>query len=309
VNAVLNQQNATGVGGEVQLATSNFAVSGGYSPWGFLVSNVIGRLDWRPANGPFTFMAARDSIKDSQLSYSGLHDPGLAGPGYEGNIWGGLIATGGDVQFGRSDPNSHFYVSGGGQYIDGVHVQTNHRYEGDAGAYWRLKEVPDQGNLTVGVNFFGMHYTYNSNFFTYGQGGYFNPQAYYLANVPFSFQGRYGANVHYSVVAAFGVEAFQQDSAPFFPLDTTLEVANNNASYSAETVVSGNYDFKGEMAYHLSDHRFAGGGGFLSLNNTRNYDNQVVGFFVRWDSKEQKESDLGPTGLYPWDGLRPYLAP
>jgi hypothetical protein len=35
----------------------------------------------------------------------------------------------------------------------------------------------------------------------------------------------------------------------------------------------------------------------------------VVGFFVRWDSKEQRESDLGPTGLYPWDGLRPYLAP
>jgi tetratricopeptide (TPR) repeat protein len=306
-SAVLTQQNATGVGGEVQLATSNFAVSGGYSPYGFLVSNVIGRLNWKPANGPFTFTATRDSIKDSQLSYSGLHDPGSAGPGYEGNIWGGVIATGGDVQFGASQPNSGFYVSGGGQYINGVHVQTNHRYEGDAGAYWRVKEVPDEGNLTLGVNFFGMHYTYNSNFFTYGQGGYFSPQAYYLANVPFSFQGRYGANVHYSVVAAFGVEAFQQDSAPFFPLDTALEVGNNNPSYSAETVVSGNYDFHGEMAYHLSDHWFAGG--FLALNNTRNYDNQVVGFFVRWDSKEQRESDLGPTGLYPWDGLRPYLAP
>jgi tetratricopeptide (TPR) repeat protein len=306
-NSVLAQQNATGVGGEVQLAMPNFAVSAGYSPWSFLVSNVIGRLDWKPANGPFTFTATRDSIKDSQLSYSGLHDPGSARPGYEGNIWGGVIATGGDVQFGRSDPDSGFYISGGGQYINGVHVQTNHRYEGDAGAYWRVKEVPDQGNLTVGVNLFGMHYTYNSNFFTYGQGGYFSPQAYYLANVPFTFQGRYGANVHYSVAAAFGVQAFQQDSAPFFPLDTALEVASSNASYSAETVVSGNYDFKGEMAYHLSDHWFAGG--FLSLNNTRNYNNQVVGFFVRWDSKQQVESDLGPTGLYPWDGLRPYRAP
>ena len=306
-NSVLNQQNATGVGGEVQFATSNFAVSGGYSPWGFLVSNVIGRVDWKPGNGPFTFTANRDSVKDSQLSYSGLHDPGSAGPGFEGNIWGGVIATGGDVQFGRSDPNSGFYVSAGGQYLTGVHVQTNDRVDGDAGAYWRVKEVPNEGNLTVGVNFFGMHYAHNSNFFTYGQGGYFSPQAYYLANMPFSFEGRYGANIHYSVVAAFGVEAFQQDSVPFFPLDQALEVANSNASYSSESVVSGNYDFKGEMAYHLSDHWFAGG--FLSLNNTRNYNNQVVGFFVRWDSKEQRESDLGPTGLYPWDGLRPYLAP
>jgi len=159
----------------------------------------------------------------------------------------------------------------------------------------------------VGVNFFGMHYTHNSNFFTYGHGGYFSPQAYYLANVPFTFQGRYGDNLHYNVVAAFGVEGFQQDSVPFFPLDQALEVANNNASYSAQSVVSGNYDFKGEMAYHLRDHWFAGG--FLSLNNTRDYNSQVVGFFVRWDVRPQVESDLGPTGLYPWDGLRPYLAP
>jgi tetratricopeptide (TPR) repeat protein len=306
-NAVLNQQNSTGIGGEVQVAIPNFAASVGYSPWGFLVSNVIGRLNWKPGNGPLTFTVNRDSVKDSQLSYSGLRDPGSAGPNFKGNVWGGVTASGGEVQFGKSDPNSGFYVSGGGQYLSGVHVQNNDRIDGDAGAYFRVKEVPDEGVLTVGVNFFGMHYAHNENFFTYGQAGYFSPQAYYLANVPFSFQGRYGANVHYNVVAAFGVEAFQQDSVPLFPLDQALEVANNNASYSAQSVVSGNYDFKGEMAYHLSDHWFAGG--FVWLNNTRDYDNQTVGFFVRWDVRPQRESDLGPTGLYPWDGLRPYLAP
>ena len=306
-NAVLNQQNATGIGGELQVAIPNLAASIGYSPWGFLVSNVIGRLNWKPGNGPLTFTVNRDSVKDSQLSYSGLRDPGSAGPSFQGNIWGGVTASGGEVQFGKSDPNSGFYVSAGGQYLSGVHVQNNDRIDGDAGAYFRVKEVPDEGVLTVGVNFFGMHYAHNENFFTYGQAGYFSPQAYYLANVPFSFQGRYGANVHYNVVAAFGVEAFQQDSVPFFPLDQALEVANNNASYSAQSVVSGNYDFKGEMAYHLSDHWFAGG--FVWLNNTRDYDNQTVGFFVRWDVRPQRESDLGPTGLYPWDGLRPYLAP
>jgi tetratricopeptide (TPR) repeat protein len=307
-NAVLNQQNATGVGGEVQFATENFALGAGYSPWGFLVSNVIGHLNWRPANGAFTFTASRDSVKDSQLSYSGLRDPGSVGPGFAGNVWGGLVATGGNVQFGKSDPSSGFYVSVGGQYLNGVHVQNNDRIDGDAGAYFRVKEVPDQGVLTVGINFFGMHYAHNSNFFTYGQGGYFSPQAYYLANVPFSFQGRYGPNIHYNVVAAFGVEAFQQDSVPFFPLDySTLELPNNSPSYSAQSVVSGNYDFKGEVSYHLSDHWFAGG--FLTLNNTRDYNSQVAGFFVRWMTKPQVESDAGPTGLYPWDGLRPYLAP
>ncbi len=306
-NAVLNQQNAVGIGGEVQFATENLAVAAGYSPWGFLVSNITGRFNWKPANGPLTVTATRDSVKDSQLSYSGLRDPGSVGPGFSGNAWGGVVSTGGQVQFGKSDPSSGFYVSIGGQHLNGVHVPTNNRIDGDAGAYFRVKEVPDEGVLTVGVNFFGMHYSNNQNFFTYGHGGYFSPQAYYLANVPFSFQGRYGPNIHYSAVAAFGLEAFQQDSAPYFPLDNALEVANANASYSAESVVSANYDFKGEVAYHLSDHWFAGG--FLSLNNTRDYNSQIAGFFIRFTSRPQVEYDSGPTGLYPWDGLRPYLAP
>jgi tetratricopeptide (TPR) repeat protein len=307
-NAVLNQQNAVGIGGEVQFATENLAAAVGYSPWGFLVSNVTGRFNWKPSNGPLVISATRDSVKDSQLSYSGLRDPGSAGPTFSGNPWGGVVATGAEAQWGKSEPNSGFYVSGGGQHLNGVHVLSNNRIDADAGAYFRVKEVPDEGNLTVGVNFFGMHYSNNDNFFTYGHGGYFSPQAYYLANVPFSFAGRYGPNIHYNAVAAFGVEAFQQDSAPYFPLDTALQVANNNPYYSSESVVSGNYDFKGEVAYHLTDHWFAGG--FLSLNNTRDYNSQIVGFFIRFTSRPQAEYENGgPTGLYPSDGLRPYLAP
>ncbi|HEX4067740.1 MAG TPA: cellulose synthase subunit BcsC-related outer membrane protein [Acidobacteriaceae bacterium] len=307
VNTVLSQQNASGIGGEVQLATSNFAASAGYTPYGFLVSNVIGRLNWKPANGPFTLTFNRDAVKDSQLAYSGLRDPGSAGPGFGGNVWGGVVATGGEVQFGKGDANSGYYVSGGGQYLDGVHVQTNTRIDGDAGAYWMVKNVPDAASVSAGVNFFGMHYAHNSDYFTYGQGGYFSPQSYFLANVPISIQGRYGYNLHYSVVAAFGVQAFQEDSVPLFPLDSAVQVANDNPYYASQTVVSGNYDLHSEVSYHLNDHWFAGG--FLSMNNTRSYNNQVVGFFVRFVSRQQVESNIGPNGLYPWDGLRPYLAP
>ncbi|HEX4038173.1 MAG TPA: cellulose synthase subunit BcsC-related outer membrane protein [Acidobacteriaceae bacterium] len=307
INAPLSQQNATGIGGEVQLAFPNFAASAGYTPYGFLVSNVTARLNWKPDNGPFTLLFNRDSVKDSQLAYAGLQDPGSAGPNYGGNVWGGVMATGGEVQFGHGDANSGYYISGGGQYLDGVHVQNNTRFDGDAGAYWLVKDIPDEAHLTAGVNFFGMHYTHNSVYFTYGQGGYFSPQAYFLANVPISLEGRYGYNIHYSVVGAFGVQAFQEDSVPFFPLDSALQTANNNPYYSAQTVVSGNYDLRSEISYHLSDHWFAGG--FVSLNNTRDYNNQVVGFFVRLAIRPQVESEAGPSGLYPWDGLRPYRAP
>lgn len=307
-NAALTQQNASGIGGEVQLALPTFAAALGYSPYGFLVSNVIGRLNWKPGNGPLTVTLTRDSVRDSQLSYAGLRDPGSASPSYAGNIWGGVVASGGEAQFGKGDANSGYYVSGGGQYISGSHVLTNSRIDGDAGAYWRAKVVPDEGTLMVGANFFGMHYTHNEYFFTYGQGGYFSPQAYFLGNVPVSWQGRYGLNLHYTVVGAFGVQGFSQDSAAYFPLDPAVQAANRNPFYAPQTTVGGNYDFHSEAAYHLTDHWFAGG--FLSLNNTRDYNNQMVGFYVRYLFRPQYETpESGPTGLYPWDGLRPFLAP
>ena len=51
------QQNAVGIGGEVQLAFPHFAIAGGWTPYNFLVSTFTGRVMWKPGNGPFTFIA------------------------------------------------------------------------------------------------------------------------------------------------------------------------------------------------------------------------------------------------------------
>ncbi len=301
------QQNAAGVGGELQLTTNTFGVAIGSTPYGFLVQNIIGQFQWKPANGPFTFSFNRSAVTDSQLSYSGLRDPASITNVYEGNIWGGVISNAFQVQFGRGGAASGSYISGGGQYLTGTHVQSNTRIDGDAGAYWRVWSLPDTGNLTLGVNLFGMHYAHNLQYFTYGQGGYFSPQAYMLANVPFTWQGRYGLNWHYQVAGAFGVQAFQQDSAPYYPLDPLLETASSNLSYPGQTIVGSNYDLHAEAAYHLTDHWYIGG--FTSLNNTRDYNNQTIGFFVRFLFRGQNPTELGPTGLFPWSGLRPHMVP
>jgi cellulose synthase operon protein C len=217
------QQNAAGIGGELQLAFPHFAIAGGYSPYGFLVSNWIGRLQWRPGNGPFTFTGSRDSIRDSQLSYGGLRDPGTASLSYPGVIWGGVIADQGNVQFAHGDAQSGFYLGAGGQYISGFNVQTNSRVDGSGGAYWRAKSYPEYGNLSVGANFFAMHYAHNQNAFTFGMGGYFSPQFYLLANIPITWEGHYQTKLHYEILGGLGVQAFQQDLTPLFPLPDRAE--------------------------------------------------------------------------------------
>lgn len=307
VGAAPAQQNAAGIGGEVQITGINFGVAAGYTPYGFLVSNAIGRFRWRPAAGPVNFTFTRDSIKDTQLSYSGLRDPGSAGPTYTGNVWGGVVANAGQVQYARGDAKSGYYLSGGGQYITGHHVQTNSRIDGDAGAYWRVLAVPDLGTLTIGGNFFGMHYGRNLRYFTYGHGGYFSPQAYFLASAPVTWEGRYGVNFHYRIAAALGAQAFQEDASSYFPLDNALQVASNNPSYPSTSNVGSNYDFRSEAAYSVNESWYIGG--YLAFNNTRNYASQTVGFFIRLMGRPQAPTELGPTGLFPADGLRPVKVP
>jgi hypothetical protein len=318
------QQNAAGIGGELQLAFPHLALAGGYTPYGFLVSSYTGRAQWKPGDGPFTFNFVRDSVKDSQLSYSGLRDPAGTTLAHQGQIWGAVMANQGNVQFSHGDAESGFYFGVGGQYLTGYHVQKNIRIDGSGGAYWRLKTFPEYGNLSIGANFFGMHYTHNENAFTLGMGGYFSPQAYFLANVPISWVGHYQTRWHYNVMGSLGVQGFQENAAPLFPLDSGDEIGQtvtvgttvyNELALPAKTSVGPNYDFRGQVAYQIGPHWFAGG--FVSANNSRDYNNVSAGFSLHYMFRSQPSTVAGPTGLFPTgndstranDALRPFRVP
>ena len=303
------QQNAAGLGGEVQLAFPQFAIAAGYTPWGFLVSTFTARLYWKPGNGPFTFNFSRDSQTDSQLSYSGLRDPAGTSLGTEGAIWGGVVANAGEVQFARGGAQSGYYFAAGGQYLTGYNVEKNSRFDGTGGAYWRAWTDPEYGNLSIGVNFFAMHYAHNENAFTYGMGGYFSPQAYFLGNVPVTWAGHYDGRWHYNVMGAIGLQAFQQNATPLWPLSAqkSLETSQNNPFLPALTSVSANYNLSSEAAYQISPHWFAGG--YLGANNSRNYNEASVGFFIRYLFRSQPSSPTTPTGLFPYTGFRPFTVP
>jgi tetratricopeptide (TPR) repeat protein len=303
------QQNAAGVGGEAQLSFGNLAFAAGYTPLGFLVSNWNARGQWRPGNGPFTFSASRDSVKDTQLSYAGLRDPGTASLSFPGTIWGGVMANQGQLQFARGDAMSGFYVGVGGQYLTGYQVETNTRIDGSGGAYWRVKSFPEYGNLSIGANFFGMHYAHNEQAYTFGMGGYFSPQAYFLANIPVTWTGHYMTHWHYEILTGLGVQAFQQDSAPLFPLagQKASEIGLNNAALPSLTSVGPNYNLRGNVSYQIGPHWFAGG--FVSANNSRNYATVTAGFSIHYMFRAQPSAVLAPTGLFPNDGLRPFTVP
>jgi cellulose synthase operon protein C len=301
------QQFASGIGGELQLTTANFAVAAGYTPYEFLVANITGRASWRPGGGHFTLFADRDSVRDTQLSYAGLHDPGSATPVFAGNIWGGVISTGGGVRIDVGGAKSGLYLSADGADLSGFHVLENRKYEGQMGAYFQVKNWPGYGSLNIGANFFGMHYTFNERGMTYGQGGYFSPNVYFLAGVPVTFNGYYKTDFHYTIAGSVGVQSFQEASAPYYPLDLPLQTGSGNAQYPLNSNTGLNYSINSEASYRVADHWYLGA--FLSANNTNNYNMISGGFFVRYLFKPQYPTESYPTGLFPVRGTRALRVP
>jgi hypothetical protein len=301
------EQFASGVGGELQLTTANIGLAVGYTPYRFLVTNITGRAQWRPLGGHVTLFGDRDSVKDTQLSYAGLRDPGSASPIFAGNIWGGVISTGGGARFDVGSETNGFYVSGDGASLTGFHVLDNQKFEGTMGAYFRVKKWPGYGSLNVGANFFGMHYQNNQRGMTYGTGGYFSPNVYFLASVPITYSGYYNKNFHYTINGSIGIQTFQEETAPYYPLDRPLQTGSGNAMFPQNSDTGLNYSFDSQASYRVADHWYVGG--FLVANNTNNYNTVSGGFFLRYLFKPQFPTEIGPTGLFPSSGFRPLRVP
>jgi hypothetical protein len=127
--------------------------------------------------------------------------------------------------------------------------------------------------------------------------------------VPVTWVGHYQTRWHYQIVSGLGVQAFQQDLTPLYPLPAqkAILIGLNNASLPATTSVGANYDIRANVAYQINPHWFVEG--FASGNNARNYNSATVGFSIHYLFRAQPSTVTAPTGLFPHDGIRPFTVP
>ena len=289
------------------MTTKNLGLAAGYTPYGFLVSNITGRLQWRPGGGHFTLFGERDSVRDTQLSYAGLHDPGTASAVYAGNIWGGVVTSGGGARLDIGSEKSGLYVSGGGATLTGFHVLDNIKAEGTMGAYFRVKVWPEYGSLNIGGLFYAMHYQYNERGMTYGQGGYFSPNVYFLAGVPVTFNGHYKTDFHYVINGSVGLQTFQESSALYYPLPSDRgtqtglcsAVGTAGCTYAANSNTGLNYAVNTEESYLASPITGMWGASSPRTTLLNNYNMVSGGFFVRYLFKPQYSSGEHSCGPVP----------
>ena len=215
------QQNAVGLGGELQLVFPHLAIAGGCTPYNFLVSTFTGRFQWQPGNGPFTFSCRARLRERHPALLRRSPRPVLRHTRHPRANLGRRCLEPGSSQVCSRRCAVRILLFGWRPIFHWLQRQGQHRIDGNGGAYWRAYTSPEYGSLSVGANFFAMHYENNQYAFTYGMGGYFSPQGYFLANVPITWDGHYltgASSWHYNIMAALGVQAYQENSTPLWPL-------------------------------------------------------------------------------------------
>jgi tetratricopeptide (TPR) repeat protein len=145
----------------------------------------------------------------------------------------------------------------------------------------------------------------NQKAFTRSAGGYFSPQAYFLANAPTIWRGKYGPSWHYNFASAFGTRAFQQDTTPSLPPagGTALETSQNNPTLPSLSAISPSDDLQSQVAYQIHTHWFTSA--FLAANNTCNSPYISIGFFGRYTLRQPPSTLAAPSGLFSAAGPHP----
>lgn len=284
-------QYASGVGGEVQIASAHMQANLGYTPSSFAVHNTVGSFAFMPTRS-LSFHFARTPVTDTLLSYAGLTDTKT------GQVWGGVVSTGGGIQVNHGDGRTGFYALLDYASLTGRNVTSNTKVSGSMGGYWNGYRN-DNGSLSVGLNMTGMHYDKDLQYFTFGQGGYFSPDIYMLINMPVTWTSKPMQNFSYVVSGSVGTQSYQQGSIVAGSLLT--------AQYSNPTA-SANYALDARGSYRITPNWYLEA--FLSANNTYDYQQRMAGFSLKYMTRPHPASDTAlPTGLFDVHSIAPLLIP
>jgi Tfp pilus assembly protein PilF len=210
--------SASGIGLGLAYSRGAFSADIGTSPIGFRRQNILGGIEIAPAitnNFRIRLIAEQRSVTDSLLSWSGARDPST------GRTWGGVVRTGGRVQFEYVTGPLAVYMLGGYSAYTGTNTARNNRFEVGAGAQYALWRLPDE-ELTLGLDLVYFGFDNNQRLFSFGNGGYFSPQSYFSAGIPIDYRRRSG-NLAWRIGGTIGYQSFREDTAPFFPRDALAQ--------------------------------------------------------------------------------------
>ena len=151
------------------------------------------------------------SVRESILSYAGLKDP------YGDGEWGGVVKSGALLR--REFPSlSPWWLSlrGGFDGYRGDDVWSNWSLEGAVSA-GRSFSLP-RGELSLGMFLTASRFERNSEFFTFGHGGYFSPRLLVMGGPSVELVAKPCGRFWLEAALAGGLLHYETEDSPKYPL-------------------------------------------------------------------------------------------
>jgi len=242
-----------GFEGLVGIKTDKYQVELGMTPSGYAISpQFVGR-----ANGYFELGygatlrlgMSQEVIKESYLSYVG-QSAQIDGVKQE---WGGVrkrglsfgVATGGEISYSF---DLLYYPK-----IYGKNVIDNSEYKAVATA---IKHTASQEFAFLDYGLVGVYDAFdkNSGLFTYGHGGYFSPEQFWMLVGVVDVANYVGEDFYYRFSASAGYQTFDVADAKKFPFDATSETISGYSTSGLTTKAAL------QLGYHLDEDFGVSGG-------------------------------------------------
>lgn len=241
------------------------------------------QLGTTPLNGPIsplpTFLAQAEQrhwrfnlhqypVEESILSYVGLKDP------YSDEKWGRVVRSGVEGEIVFNLPLSYWLsLKGGYDNYWGKNVWDNYALYGTT--TFGKTFLTKKGKFSLGIFATEEHFQHNTEFFTYGHGGYFSPQAFLMTGPIFHFQTKPCQTYWLDAQLGLGYLYSKTKGAPRYPLTDI-----HTDLYSKDKASDLGYSIQLQGLRLLSPHWT--GGVFFSLNKSADYSECLVGLTLRY---------------------------
>ena len=223
--------------------------------------------------------AHRCNVKDSILSYVGQKDP------YGYDEWGRVTRNG--IEAGNTwRLGGKWWVSGsaGFDYYMGDSVWDNQAVHFDTAVGRTL--LFDRDEFTYGLFFTAQHFRRNSDFYTYGHGGYYSPDLMTMVGPLVRYRTAVCRDYWFDVQASAGWLHQRLGSSPFYPLFdgeiagfTPPAAADANGKYDSDT------DNKLGINLRLQGMKlitpYLAASGFASVNNSADSTEWTAGIGIQ----------------------------
>jgi tetratricopeptide (TPR) repeat protein len=238
--------------------------------------------------GNWELEAYSQPVRQSILSYTGIHDP------YNGGQeWGRVLRRGIKPSiFYRFNENWNALASIDLALLEGKNVAENNSVSVSAN-FSRNLHISGFNYFSVGPSINYQHFDKNLSYFTYGQGGYFSPDQYVNVGAGINFLTEEGKPYVIKGRAIGGFQDITDSSAPWFSFGNQAA-----GSYSATHSSGVAFDFELKGVWLISQNFQLGAGS--AIRKTNGYDDYTGGLFVRYNFNSRKASfstDI-PSGMF-----------